>query len=143
MTENEDWHEINRKNVDAFRANHGKLGGYFEGSPLLILHSIGARTGRQRVTPLTYLPDGDRFVAFGTNSGNPENPAWFYNVVAHPTVTLEVGDETFQATAAVAGEAERDELFARHVVALPRFAAYKEKTERSIPAVVFTRTPDA
>jgi deazaflavin-dependent oxidoreductase (nitroreductase family) len=142
MSDQQSWDEVNPPIIAEFRANHGKVGGPFEGSPILLLHTVGARSGRERINPLTYLPDGDRFVVFATNRGAPRHPDWFHNVTACPSVQVEVGDETFAATASVAEEPERTELFARQVAALPRFGGYLEKTSRTIPVVIFTRAPE-
>lgn len=121
MTEMVNWNETNQKVIAAFRANRGKVGGFFADSRLLLLHATGARTGTPRVIPLTYLPDGDRFAVFASNIGAPRHPAWLYNVTAHPEVTIEVGEETFSARASVAGDSERERLFARVAAELPRY----------------------
>lgn len=140
MSETLDWAELNPKAIAAFRANHGKIEEFYKDSSLLLLHNRGARTGKAYITPLTYRQDGDRYVVLASNVGADKNPAWFHNILAHPDVILEVGDETFPATASVPEEAERRELFSRHVAAMPRYQGYQEKTGRIIPAVVFTRT---
>jgi deazaflavin-dependent oxidoreductase (nitroreductase family) len=140
MSDIPNWAEINPKIIDEFHANHGKLGGFFAGSPVLLLHTIGARSGKPRVTPLTYLPDGDSFVVFASNTGSPKHPAWFHNLVANPRVTVEVADNALPATATVAQGETREELFARQIAALPRYGGYQEKTQRAIPVVVITPT---
>jgi deazaflavin-dependent oxidoreductase (nitroreductase family) len=132
-----DW---NAKIIDEFRANEGKVGGMFEGSPMLILHTIGARTGNERVTPLVYQADGDRVVIFASKGGAPENPAWFHNLVAHPDVTVEIGTETVLVRARVAEGDERERLWARQKELMPGFGDYEAKTTRQIPAVVLDRT---
>src|SRR2546430_10054077 len=99
MTERED---RNAGIIQEFRTNHGKVGGYFEGRPLLLLTMRGARTGVERTTPLAYLADGERFVIFATKGGAPTNPDWYYNVSANPDVTIEVGDRRFPAKATMA-----------------------------------------
>ncbi|GAA1298628.1 nitroreductase family deazaflavin-dependent oxidoreductase [Pseudonocardia xinjiangensis] len=141
MSEQLDWAEVNPPVIATFRANRGKVGGRFAASPILLLHTVGARTGQERVNPLTYLPDGDRFVVFASDRGAPRHPDWFHNVVASPSVQVEVGDETLPATATVAEEPERSELFARQAAALPRFGEYQEKTSRTIPVVILTPAP--
>jgi deazaflavin-dependent oxidoreductase (nitroreductase family) len=141
MSEQPNWAEVNPPIIATFRANHGKVGGRFVDSPLLLLHTVGARTGRARINPLTYLPDGDRFVVFATDRGAPRHPDWFHNVVARPSVQVEVGDEILTATATVAEEPERSELFARQAAALPRLGGYQEKTSRTIPVVILTPSP--
>jgi deazaflavin-dependent oxidoreductase (nitroreductase family) len=112
----------------------------FEGSPMLILHTIGARTGNERVTPLVYQADGDWVVIFASKGGAPENPAWFHNLVAHPDVTVEIGTETVPVRARVAEGDERDRLWARQKELMPGFGDYEAKTTRQIPVVVLDRT---
>ena len=126
----------NRRVIEEFRANEGRLGGPFEGAPMVLLHTTGARSGRERVNPLMYLPDGDRIVVFATTGGAPDNPDWYHNLVANPAVTVEVGTETRPATARVAGPEERDALYAEQAKRYPHFAEYEEKTTRKIPVVV-------
>jgi deazaflavin-dependent oxidoreductase (nitroreductase family) len=138
MAEKPNWAEFNPPIIATFRANHGQVGGRFVASPILLLHTVGARTGQPRINPLTYLPDGDRFVVFGSDQGAPRHPDWFHNVVAQPAVQVEVGDEILVATATVAEEPERSELFARQVAVLPGFGEYQEKTSRTIPVVILT-----
>jgi deazaflavin-dependent oxidoreductase (nitroreductase family) len=141
MSEQPNWAEVNPPVIATFRANRGKVGGRFVASPILLLHTVGARTGRDRINPLTYLPDGDRFVVFASNQGAPRHPDWLHNVVARPSVQVEVGDGIFPAIATVAEEPERSELFARQAAALPRFGDYQEKTSRTIPVVILTPAP--
>jgi deazaflavin-dependent oxidoreductase (nitroreductase family) len=137
MPDVNDW---NSSIIEEFRANGGKVGGRFEGRTVLLLHHTGARTGRLRTNPLVYLSDGDRFAVFGSKGGAPTNPDWFHNLIAHPEVTIEVGTETIPVRARVATGAERDDLWARQVRAVPAFAEYEEKTERTIPVIVLERT---
>jgi deazaflavin-dependent oxidoreductase (nitroreductase family) len=133
MTERED---RNTGIIQEFRTNHGKVGGYFEGRPLLLLTMRGAKTGRERTTPLAYFADGERFVIFATKGGAPTNPAWYYNVAANPDVTIEVGDRRLQAKARVTAEPERSELYQRQAERWPAFAEYPKKTSRTIPVIV-------
>lgn len=130
--------DYNAAIVAEFRANHGKVGGPFEGAPLLLLHTTGARSGRSYVKPLMYLPDGERYVVFASKGGAPENPAWYHNLLAHPEVEIEVGDDTFTVRAEEVTGAERDRKYAEQAAAWPGFAAYQEKTRRTIPVVVLT-----
>lgn len=132
-----DW---NDKVIDEFRANEGKVGGMFEGMPVLILHTTGAKTGDERVHPLVYQADGDRAVVFASKGGAPENPAWFHNLVANPDVTVELGTETVPMRARVAEGDERERLWARQKEIAPGFADYEAKTTRQIPVVVLERT---
>jgi deazaflavin-dependent oxidoreductase (nitroreductase family) len=131
--------DYNRTIVDEFRANGGKVGGNFEGAPLLLLHTRGARSGQERVNPVMYLPDGDRLVVFASKAGAPTNPDWYHNLVANPDASVEVGDETFPVHATVLIGAERDRLYAKQAQLYPGFKEYEERTARTIPVVALTR----
>jgi len=131
--------DFNEKIIDEFRANGGKVGGPFEGAPLLLLHTTGAKTGRTRVKPLAYRRDGDRLVVFGTKGGAPTNPEWYYNVQANPRVTVEVGSDRFEADATVAPPDERDRIWRLQTRDVPVFADYQQKTDRTIPVVILER----
>ncbi len=132
--------DYNRAVIDEFRANGGRLGGNFEGAPMLLLHSTGARSGKERVNPMMYLADGDRLVVFASKAGAPTNPDWYHNLVANPDASVEVGDETFDVRATVLIGAERDRLFARQAQLYPGFKDYESRTTRTIPVVALTRT---
>ena len=132
-----DW---NATIADEFRANGGKVGGRFEGADLLILHTVGARSGESRMTPLMYLADDDRYIIFATYAGNPKNPAWYHNVKADPDVRIEVAlsDAKITTVAARATELEgpdRDAIYARQVELFPGFGRYEEKSGRRIPVI--------
>ncbi|WP_128432228.1 nitroreductase/quinone reductase family protein [Streptomyces cyaneus] len=128
--------DFNQQVIDEFRANKGRVGGYFEGARLLLLTTTGARTGRPHTTPVGYLPDGgDRVLVIASAAGAPKHPAWFHNLVANPRVTVESGAFTYEARAVVLEGEERDRAFARAVEADPGWAAYQAKTERVIPVV--------
>jgi deazaflavin-dependent oxidoreductase (nitroreductase family) len=131
-----DW---NQKVIEEFRANGGKVGGMFEGTPLVLLHTIGAKSQQERINPVACLLDGDRYVVFASKAGAPTNPDWYYNLVAQPLVTVEFGTEQFQARAAVADEPERTQLYNRMAVGRPNFVEYEQKTTRKIPVVILTR----
>ena len=131
--------DFNRGIIEEFRANGGTVGGPFAGATLLLLTTTGAKTGRRGTTPLVYSKDGDRLVIMASKAGAPTNPAWYHNLLAHPTVTVEVGDESFAAQAVVVVGAERDRLFARHAEQNPGFLQYQEKTTRVIPVVTLVR----
>ncbi|MFG1806807.1 nitroreductase family deazaflavin-dependent oxidoreductase [Streptomyces sp. NPDC049040] len=133
--------DYNAQIVAEFRANHGKVGGNFEGAPLLLLHSIGARTGRKFVKPMMYLRDGDRYLVFASKGGAPENPAWYHNLVANPDVEIEVGDETVAVRAEVLTGEERDRKYAEQAALYPGFADYQSKTTRVIPVVALVPDP--
>src|SRR5690606_11677041 len=105
MTDASDW---NRQVIEEFRANGGKVGGAFDGTPLLLLHTTGARSGRERVAPLVYQEDGDRLVVYASKAGAPNHPDWYRNVLAHPDVEVEVGSETRRLRARVATGEERE-----------------------------------
>jgi deazaflavin-dependent oxidoreductase (nitroreductase family) len=128
--------DFNEKIIDEFRANGGKVGGAFEGSPLLLLQTTGAKTGRTRVKPLVYRRDGDRLVVFGTKGGSPTHPEWYHNVRANPRVTVEVGSDRFEADARVAPPDERDRLWRLQTQDVPVFADYQKRTDRRIPVVI-------
>jgi len=140
MAEPNDW---NRQIIEEFHANGGKVGGPFEGATLLLLTTTGAKSGLSRTTPLVYLPDGERLVIFASKAGAPTSPDWYYNLVAHPTVTVEVGTEKFNATATVVSGEERDRLYAQQAAKAPGFAEYQQKTTRVIPVVVLERQTNA
>ncbi|MEZ7132892.1 nitroreductase family deazaflavin-dependent oxidoreductase [Nonomuraea sp. AD125B] len=127
--------DFNQQIIDEFRANGGRVGGMFEGSPLLLLTTTGARSGRQVTTPVMYLPDDERYVIIASNAGADTHPAWYHNLRAHPVATVEVGTETFQAKAVPVEGEERDELYARMVAVAPGFADYERKTSRRIPVL--------
>jgi deazaflavin-dependent oxidoreductase (nitroreductase family) len=132
---------MNRKVIDEFHANEGKVGGFFEGSNIVLLHATGAKTGEERVKPLMFLDKGDTMVVFASKGGAPEHPDWYHNLRANPEVTLEVGTDTFPAKASVVEGEERDRLYAEMVADRPQFAEYEEKTAgiRTIPAIVLER----
>lgn len=140
MTAPADMNDFNNQVVEEFRANEGKVGNYFEGKNVLLLTTIGAKSGQARLSPLVYTRDGDKLVVAASMGGAPKNPAWFHNLVANPKVTIEVGTESFEATATVIEDrAERDRLYAGMVAHAEGFAEYETKTTRLIPIVVFER----
>ena len=132
----EQWIELNDGIIAEFRTNGGACGGRFEGNPMLLLTTTGARTGETRVAPLTYTTDGDHLIVIASKAGAPGNPAWYFNIVANTEVNIELGDDSFTARAWVAAEPERTRLFADRVAQMPRFGEYQELTERKIPVVV-------
>ena len=121
--------------IEEFRANRGKVGGYFDGATLLILHTKGIKSGRPRLKPLVYLPDGERFVVFGTKGGAPTDPFWVRNVLSDPEATVELGDRTVPVRAVDITGPDADELYARQVERRPGFAEYKTMTSRWIPVI--------
>jgi deazaflavin-dependent oxidoreductase (nitroreductase family) len=130
--------EFNAQVIDEFRANAGRVGGMLDGMPMLLLHHVGAKSGESRVNPLAYQADGDRYVIFASKAGAPTNPAWYYNLMAHPDTTVEVGAESFDVTAAEAEGDERERLFRTQAEQMPQFAEYEHKTERVIPVIILT-----
>lgn len=130
----------NRPIIEEFHANGGKVGGPFEGIPLLLLTTTGAKSGTQRINPLAYTTDGERLVIIASKNGAPTHPDWYHNLVAHPDVTVEVGTDTFAARATVVDGAERDALFANMAAMMPIYAQHQAQTTRTIPVVVLTRT---
>lgn len=139
MAANFDMKAFNAALIDEFRANEGKVGGNFEGRPVLLLTTTGAKSGRKFTQPLVYLPDGDRLLIFASKAGAPTNPDWYHNLVANPTVTVELGSDTYEATATVITGEERDRLYARQVEAMPGFGDYQAKTTRVIPVIALER----
>lgn len=133
MADGDDW---NTAIIKEFRANHGKVGGQFEGAPLLLLTTTGRRSGEPRTSPIMYLDDGNgRWLVFASKAGASTNPAWFLNLEANPEVTVEVGDERVPATAVTLEGAERDRWYAEQAHRYPGFAEYQTKTDRVIPVV--------
>jgi deazaflavin-dependent oxidoreductase (nitroreductase family) len=134
-----DVNEFNRTLIDEFRANDGKVTGPFEGAPLLLLTTTGAKSGQTRINPVVYTRDGDRLVIIASKGGSPTSPDWYHNLVANPTVTVEVPGDTFEAKASVAQGEERERLFAAQAAAMPNFSDYQQKTTRQLPVVILER----
>ena len=134
-----DFNEWNRQIIAEFRENEGRVGGPFEGAPMVLVTHKGAKTGTERTTPLMYLPNGDDIVIFASKAGAPTNPDWYHNLVANPEASAEVGTDTLTVRARVAEGAERDELWERQKTAYPQFQGYEDSTDRVIPVVVLER----
>jgi deazaflavin-dependent oxidoreductase (nitroreductase family) len=132
-------HDFNRGIIEEFRANHGKVGGGFDGASLVLLTTTGAKTGTQRVNPLATLAQNDTLYVFASKGGAPTDPDWYRNLVAHPDVEVEYGDEKFPAVARVVTGAERDRIFAVQKERMPGFADYEKGTSRVIPVVELRR----
>ncbi len=132
-------HEFNAKLIEEYRATGGKVSGMFERAPLLLLTTTGAKSGQPRTSPIVHAKDGDDLVVFGSYAGADRHPDWYHNLVANPRVTVELGDESFEADAVVTDGEERDRLFAAQVAAMPPFAEYERKTSRVIPVVRLKR----
>ena len=130
--------DYNARIIDEFRANEGRVGGSFDGVPLLLLHHTGARSGEKRINPLSYQPDDGRYVVFASRGGAPRNPAWYHNLKANPDTTIEVGTDTIEVHASETSGEERERLYRRQAERIPQFAEYERRTERTIPVIVLT-----
>jgi deazaflavin-dependent oxidoreductase (nitroreductase family) len=130
--------DFNTQVIEEFRTNGGKAGGMFEGMPLVLVHNVGAKSGKEYVTPLVYLADGDDVVIFASKGGAPENPGWYHNLKAEPNASIEVGDQKHDVLATEATGDERDRLYSAQEVAQPQFAEYATKTDRKIPVIVLS-----
>lgn len=137
-----DKHEFDQMNnavLTEFRESGGKAGGVFEGKPLVLVHHTGAKSGIERIAPLVPLLEDGRIFIFASKGGADKNPDWYGNLVAHPDITVELGTETFAATARALEGDERDEIYAKQVAVEPQFGEYQRKTERIIPVVELVR----
>ena len=130
--------EWNAGIIDEFRANEGKVGGMFEGAPLLILHTTGAKSGAKRESPLMYLSQDDRLFVFASKAGAHSHHDWYYNVKADPSVTVEIGTDRIDKTAVEVGSAERDTVYAEQASRFPQFGEYAAGTDRTIPVIELT-----
>lgn len=131
--------DFNAKIIDEFHANGGRVGGVFDGMPLLLLHHTGARSGKSRVNPLAYQSDNGRYVIFASKGGAPTNPDWYHNLKANPNATIEVGVETIEVLAREATGEERERLFRTQAERVPQFAEYEQQAGgRVIPVMVLT-----
>jgi deazaflavin-dependent oxidoreductase (nitroreductase family) len=131
-----DW---NDKVIAEFRANQGRVGGQFEGAPLLLLHSTGAKSGQERVNPMMYQAVGDGFAVFASKAGADTNPDWYHNLKAHPEARIEVGTETIDVTARILDADEREPIWKEQKARYPGFAEYEAKTDRVIPVILLER----
>jgi deazaflavin-dependent oxidoreductase (nitroreductase family) len=131
--------DFNTKIIEEFRSNGGKVGGQFEGAPMLLLSTTGAKSGKTRENPMMYLAEGDRIYVFASKAGAPTNPDWYHNLVAHPEVTVELGTDRLEAVATPVDKAERDRIYAEQASRYPGFADYEANTDRVIPVVALER----
>jgi deazaflavin-dependent oxidoreductase (nitroreductase family) len=139
-TTNGEMNDWNRKVIDEFHANEGRVGGMFEGAPMILLHHIGAKSGTVRTTPLVYFPQDDgRIVIVASKGGAPTNPDWYHNLKANPKFEVEVGTEKFEVVAEEFDDTARTEIWPKIVAASPGFGEYQEKTSRKIPVFVLDR----
>lgn len=133
------FNDFNKTIIEEFRANGGKVGGQFANATLLLLTTIGAKSGQTRTNPVAYTTDGDHIIIIASKGGAPTNPDWYYNLKANPMVTVELGREQFQARAIIAEGAERDRLFTQMAEVMPGFADYQRNADRQIPVVILER----
>ena len=126
--------------IDEFRANDGKVGGMFEGKPLLLLHTVGAKSSTERVNPLMYQAIDGGYAVFASANGADSNPGWFYNMKANPETKVEVGAETLAVKARVAEGDEHERIWTKQKLDWPQFAEYEEKTARDVIPVVVLET---
>src|SRR5580765_6881866 len=132
----QDARDRNRRVIEEFRANRGQVSGTHTGRPVLLLTTTGAKSGQPYTTPVMFLKEGNKLAIFATHGGSPRHPDWYHNLIAHPTVTVEEGAETYSAKAtALTGGPERDALYARQSELFPQFGEYQQKTSRVIPVV--------
>ena len=132
-----DGEDFNGKVIAEFRANAGKVGGPFQGAPVLLLHHTGAKSGTERVNPLMYQQVGDSYAIFASRGGAPSNPDWYYNLVAHPDTTIEMGSDTIRVRARVANPDERAPIWSKQKKDVPGFAEYETNAApRQIPVVL-------
>jgi deazaflavin-dependent oxidoreductase (nitroreductase family) len=131
--------DFNARIIQEFRASGGKVLGPAEGFSLLLLHTTGARTGAERVTPVAYQALADGWAVFATHAGAPKHPAWYHNLRANPETIIEIGTETVPVRARVADREEREQIWSRQKLFYPSFAKHEAKTEREIPVVILER----
>ena len=136
MTQPNDW---NARVIDEFRANGGKVEA-FPANNLVLLHHTGAKSGQQRVSPVAYQAVDGGYAIFASKAGAPDNPAWYHNLIANPTATIEIGTDTVPVTARVASPEEREPIWTRQKQDQPGFAEYEQKTTRQIPVVILEPT---
>ena len=134
-----DINAFNQQIIDEFRANDGVVGGMFEGTPMLILHTTGRKSGQERLNPLAYQQLDQGWAIFASKAGAPTHPDWYHNIVDDPDVSIELGSETYDVRARVAQGAEREQIRSTQKTDSPGFAEYEEKAQgREIPVVVLT-----
>ena len=124
--------------IDEFRKNKGKVGGYFKDATIVLLHTKGAKTKKERVNPVVTMKDGDRYLIFASKGGADTHPDWYHNIVAHPDFEIEVGEHKLKVHASEIKGAERDKLYALQAKRAPSFAEYEKKTKRKIPVIALT-----
>jgi deazaflavin-dependent oxidoreductase (nitroreductase family) len=133
---------MNRQVIADFHETGGKPGGQFEGIPIVLVHHVGAKSGKERIAPLVPFVEGDRIYIIASMGGADTNPAWYHNLLAHPETVVQWGGETFPVTARVLEGQERDEVFAKQVAVQPQFGDYQRRTSRIIPVIELQRAHD-
>ena len=134
---------FNKRIITSYRKNHGHVGGFFKGAPMLLLHHVGAHSGKAHINPVMCLKDGERYLVFASNNGARKNPDWYHNLRAHPDTQIEVGDDMINVRAEELSGSERDTLYERQASLYPRFAKYQQKTRRRIPVVALNKRTDS
>jgi deazaflavin-dependent oxidoreductase (nitroreductase family) len=128
--------DTNAAVIAEFRANKGEVPApYDDPPPMLLIHTIGARSGREHVVPMRCLPDGDTLYIFGSAHGSERHPDWYYNIIAHPDITIEKGTESIEVHATEVHDEEREAIFARQAARFPIFAEYERRLRRTIPVI--------
>ena len=130
------WNERNKAVIEEFRTHGGQVKGW---APLILLTTTGAKTGQPRIIPLMYVPYGNQILAIASKGGAVKDPEWYYNVLAHPDVTVEVGNEKFETTARILTGAEREKAFEKAVEVFPPYGKYQKKAPREIPVIALER----
>ncbi|WP_261565270.1 nitroreductase family deazaflavin-dependent oxidoreductase [Frankia gtarii] len=136
-----DTDDFNARIIADFRATQGHPGGPFAGTPILLLHTTGARSGNPRINPVVYAEDGDRYLVFASYAGAPRDPAWYHNLKAYPEAKIEIDTRTLAVRVDEVTGAERDTIYARHAANYPAFAEYEVKAGRKIPVIALTPVP--
>ena len=139
MSDTASANDRNRRIIEEFRGNAGKVGGPFEGAPMLLLHHEGAKTGVERVNPLVYQPVGESFAVFASKAGAPTNPDWYHNLIANPEATVEVGEDTVRVRARIPEGEERERIWTKQKQDRLNFGDYEKQTSRQIPVVILER----
>lgn len=139
MRDRDAWQRWNDEVIAEFRTNSGKVGGKFDGAPMLLLHTLGARSGQPRINPMMYLPDGDRMIVIASKSGSPGHPDWYFNLKAHPHTRAEVGTEVVEVTAVELQGQDRERMFAKQARRYPGFQIFQDRTTRVIPVLALIR----
>jgi deazaflavin-dependent oxidoreductase (nitroreductase family) len=137
MVEARDW---NAEVIAEFRANNGEVQAPYENPPpMLLLHTIGAKTGKEHIVPMRARVEGEALYVFASAHGSERHPDWYYNLIAHPEIVIEKGSETIPVRATEVVGAERDAIFAQHAARFSTFAEYAQKLKRTIPVIRLTR----